>query len=213
MKLKLLFSFLLISSIILAQDKDHQFIKKGDFPDGVYMTLEDVLNKSPTSTDEVYIYDNDNSASESLPEKAFFYFKKTDKKIKIPLAVSYKGEMYFQTYRKYTNKKDKGYDPDAYSRFCKVTNYGRFIYFEESMRGTFSKFLLGGINPMTYAINGNIKGIVLDLENREFNMIRDCADLNDFLKEKNIPQIECNSEKYTIGELRAKIDEINKPYQ
>lgn len=213
MKLKLLFSFVLFSSLTLAQNNEHQFIKKGDFPDGVYMTLEDVLNKVPTSTDEVYIYNNDNSDNASLPEKAFFYFKKTDKKIKIPLAVSYKGEMYFQTYRKYTNKKDKGYDPDAYSRFCKVTNYGRFIYFEESMRGTFSKFLLGGINPMTYAINGNIKGIVLDIENREFNMLRDCADLNDFLMKKNIPQIECNSEKYTIGELRAQIDEINKPYQ
>ena len=213
MKLKLLFSFLLISSLSLAQNNEYQFTKKGDFPEGVYMTLEDVLNKVPTSTDEVYIYTSEESDSNSLPEKAFFYFKKTDKKIKIPLGVSYKGEMYFQTYRKYTNKKDKGFDPDAYSRFCKVTNYGRFIYFEESMRGTFSKFLLGGLNPVTYAINGKIKGIVLDLENKEFNMLRDCADLNEFLKEKNIPQVECNSDQYTIGELRAKIDEINKPFQ
>ena len=44
-------------------------------------------------------------------------------------------------------------------------------------------------------------------------MLRDCEDLNNFLKEKNIPQIECNSDKFTIGELREKIDEINKPYQ
>ena len=68
-------------------------------------------------------------------------------------------------------------------------------------------------NFNSYSINGNLKGIVLDLENKEFNMLRDCEDLNNFLKEKNIPQIECNSDKFTIGELREKIDEINKPYQ
>lgn len=213
MKIKIVFCFLLIANIIIAQKTECQTIRKGDFPEGVYMTLEDVLNKKPSSTDEVYFETNEKYDDVNLPEKAFFYFKKNGKKIKFPLAVSHKGEMYFQTYRKYTNKKDKGYDPDAYSRFCKVTIYGRFIYFEESMRGMFSKFALGAISPVTYSINGNIKGIVLDLENREFNILRDCEDLNNFLKEKNIPEIECKSDKYTIGDLRAKIDEINKPFQ
>lgn len=213
MKLTLLFCLLVISKFFFCQSAEHQFIKKGDFPDGIYMTLEDVLNKKPSSTEELYYKNAENSDTTDLSQKVFFYFKEKDKKVKFPLGVSYNGEMYFQTYRKYTNKKDKGYDPDAYSRFCKVTTYGRFIYFEENMRGMFSKFALGGINPITYSINGNLKGIVLDLENKEFNMLRDCDDLNNFLKEKNITQIECNSDKFTIGELRAKIDEINKPYQ
>ena len=186
MKIKIVFCFLLIANIIIAQKTEYQTIRKGDFPEGVYMTLEDVLNKKPSSTDEIYFETSEKYDDVNLPEKAFFYFKKNGKKIKFPLAVSHKGEMYFQTYRKYTNKKDKGYDPDAYSRFCKVTIYGRFIYFEESMRGMFSKFALGAISPVTYSINGNIKGIVLDLENREFNILRDCEDLNNFLKEKNI---------------------------
>lgn len=213
MKIKIVFCFLLIANIIIAQKTEYQTIRKGDFPEGVYMTLEDVLNKKPSSTDEIYFETSEKYDDVNLPEKAFFYFKKNGKKIKFPLAVSHKGEMYFQTYRKYTNKKDKGYDPDAYSRFCKVTIYGRFIYFEESMRGMFSKFALGAISPVTYSINGNIKGIVLDLENREFNILRDCEDLNNFLKEKNIPEFECKSDIYTIGDLRAKIDEINKPFQ
>ena len=213
MKIKIVFCFLLIANIIIAQKTEYQTIRKGDFPEGVYMTLEDVLNKKPSSTDEIYFETSEKYDDVNLPEKAFFYFKKNGKKIKFPLAISHKGEMYFQTYRKYTNKKDKGYDPDAYSRFCKVTIYGRFIYFEESMRGMFSKFALGAISPVTYSINGNIKGIVLDLENREFNILRDCEDLNNFLKEKNIPEFECKSDIYTIGDLRAKIDEINKPFQ
>lgn len=77
----------------------------------------------------------------------------------------------------------------------------------------FSKFALGAINPVTYSINGSTKGIVLDLENKEFNMLRDCKDLNDFLKQNNIPEIECDSDQFSIADLRAKIDEINKPYQ
>ncbi|KFC21133.1 hypothetical protein [Epilithonimonas lactis] len=195
------------------QEKEQLSIKKGDFPEGVYQTLEDVLNKKPTSTDEVYFKPADSRDSSSSPEKVFFYFKEKDKRVRIPLAVSHNGEMYFQTYRKYTNKKDKGYDPDQYSRFCKVTNYGRFIYFEENMKGLWSKAFMGNLSPITYSIKGNTKGIVLDLDNKEFNMLRDCEDLNDFLKQHQIPEITCDSDKFTMGELQATIDEINKPYR
>jgi len=213
MKLIILPFFFLIFNLGMGQEKQYLSIKQGDFPEGVYETLEDVLNKKPTSTDEVYFKPSDVKDSSESPDKVFFYFKQKDKKIRIPLAVSHNGEMYFQTYRKYTNKKDKGYDPDQYSRFCKVTSYGRFIYFEENMRGMWSKALLGNLSPMTYLMNGNIKGIVLDLDNKEFNILRDCGDLNDFLKQHQIPEIKCDSEKFTIGELRATIDEINEPYR
>jgi hypothetical protein len=81
------------------------------------------------------------------------------------------------------------------------------------MRGILSKALLAGLSPITYSINGNIKGIVLDLENKEFNMLRNCEDLNIFLKEKKISEINCDSDKFTIGDLRIVIDEINKPYR
>src|SRR5690606_28971647 len=102
MKLKILFCLLIISNIFFAQNGEYQYIKKGDFPDGVYMTLEDVLNKKPSSTEELYFKNADNNNSSDLSEKVFFYFKEKDKKVKFPLGVSYKGEMYFQTYRKYT---------------------------------------------------------------------------------------------------------------
>lgn len=213
MKLIFLPFFILIFTLGFGQEKEYQSIKKGDFPDGVYQTLEDVLNKKPTSTEELYFKPSDKKDSIGSPEKVFFYFKEKDKRVRIPLAVSHNGELYFQTYRKYTNKKDKGYDPDQYSRFCKVTNYGRFIYFEENMKGLWSKALMGNLSPITYSIEGNIKGIVLDLDNKEFNMLRDCEDLNDFLKQHQIPEIKCDSDKFTIGELRATIDEINKPYR
>jgi len=81
------------------------------------------------------------------------------------------------------------------------------------MLGLWSKALLVNLNPASYSIKGKIKGIVLDLDNREFNMLRDCEDLNDFFKQHKIPEIQCDSDKLTIGELRTIIDEINKPYR
>lgn len=213
MKHSILFCLLFIFNMSAGQEKEYQSIKKGDFPEGLYMTLEDVLNKKPSSTEEIYFKACEKCDSLNLPEKAFFYFKQKDKRVKFPLAVSHKGEMYFQTYRKYTNKEDKGYDPDQYSRFCKVINYGRFIYFEENMKGLWSKAFLGTLSPLTYSINGKTKGIVLDLENKEFNILQNCDDLNDFLSAHNIPEIQCNSETYTIADLRAKIEEINLPYR
>lgn len=176
------------------------------------MTLEDVLNKKPSSNEEIY-YKVASTNSSTNPEKVFFYFKEKDKKVKFPLAVSHEGEMYFQTYRKHTNKKDKGYDPDAPSRFCKVTNYGRFLYFKKDTKGLFSKVLLGTLSTITYSINGKTKGIVLDLENKEFNILRNCEDINDFLAQKGIPEIKCDTDKFTIKDLRITIDDINKPYQ
>ncbi|UKB80320.1 hypothetical protein [Chryseobacterium sp. MEBOG07] len=213
MKLYILTFLFCIFNLTVAQEKQYQSIKKGDFPEGIYMTLEDVLNKKPSSTEELYFKTCKKCDSLDLPEKAFFYFKQKNKRVRVPLAVSHKGEMYFQTYRKYTNKKDNGYDPDQYSRFCRVLNYGRFIYFEENMKGLWSKAFLGALSPLTYSINGKTKGIVLDLENKEFNILQNCDDLNDFLSDHNIAEIQCNSEAYTIGDLRAKIEEINMPYR
>lgn len=213
MKLYILTFLLCIFNLAAGQEKQYQSIKKGDFPEGIYMTLEDVLNKKPSSTEEVYFKNCEKCDSIKTPEKVFFYFKQKNKKVKIPLAVSHQGEMYFQTYRKYTNKKDNGYDPDQYSRFCRVLNYGRFIYFEENMKGLWSKSLLGAISPLTYSTNGKTKGIVLDLDNKEFNILQNCEDFNDFLSKHNLPEIQCNSEAFTIGDLRAKIEEINLPYR
>ena len=212
MKLLFIFFSILVCSSAIAQDQQPHYIKKGDFPAGIYMTMDDVIRKKPSSTEEITLKISEEfDFIKYLPEKAFFYFKASDKKVKTPLALSYKGEMYFQTYRKYTNKKDKGYDPDEYSRYCKVTSYGRFLYFEESMRGLWSKALLGNLNAATYSMAGNVKGMVLDFENKELNILRNCEDLNDFLKQHQISEIECISDQLTIGDLRVIIDEINKP--
>lgn len=213
MKSIIFLSLGLIMNIASGQESGNKYIKKGDFPAGVYSTLDDVLNKTPSSTDEIYFKTGYSYDSINFPEKAFFYFKKNNRRLIYPLAVSYKGELYFQTYNKYTNKKDKGYDPDQHSRYCKVSNYGRFIYFEEDMRGIWSKAISINVNPAWNKIKGKTKGIVLDLDNRELNMLRNCDDLNDFLISHQIVDAKCGSEDLTLAELRLMIDTINAPYR
>jgi len=72
MKSYILFCLLFIFNIAAGQEKEYQSIKKGDFPEGIYMTLEDVLNKKPSSTEEVYFKACEKCDSLDLPEKAFF---------------------------------------------------------------------------------------------------------------------------------------------
>lgn len=189
-----------------SNSQEIKYLKKGDFPDGIYMTLEDVLNMKPSSNEQVFFRFNTDSLK--MPEKAFFYFKDTNKKVLYPLGVSYKGEMYFQTYRKWTNRKDRGYEPGQYSRFCKATSYGRFVYFEEDLIGTWTRALR--YNVMLDGGDGKARGMVIDFEKKEMNIFRDCEDVNVFLKEHNLKEIECQSKSLTIEATRQLIEEINK---
>lgn len=198
--------FILTSNLVFSQEI--MSIKKGDFPDGIYMTLEDVLNRKPSSNEELFCKTAIPADTTKFPEKAFFYFKDKNKKVLYPFGISFKGELYFQTYRKYTNKKDKGYDPDAYSRFCKVTSYGRFLYFEEDIMGLWAK---GLSYNLTYgAVNGKTRGMVIDFEKKEVNILRDCEDVNVFLKEHNLKEFECQSKRLSIEDTRKIIENINK---
>lgn len=207
MKNYFVLTLIFVSNFIVCQEI--KYLKKGDFPDGVYITLDDVLNIKPSSTEELFYKSATPADTTKFPEKAFFYFKGKNKKVLYPLGISYNGEMYFQTYRKWTNRKDKGYDPDAYSRFCKVTSYGRFLYFEEDIMGIWAKGLMYNL---TYgSVNGKTRGMVIDFEKKEINIFRDCEDVNVFLKEHNLKEFECQSKRLSIEETRKIIEDINKP--
>ena len=204
--MKKCFVIILIFLFHFVNSQEIKYVEKGDFPDGVYMSLEDVLNMKPSSNEQLYFKNNTDSLK--MPEKTFFYFKDNNKKVLYPLGVSYKGEMYFQTYRKWTNRKDRGYEPGQYSRFCKATSYGRFVYFEEDLIGIWTRALR--YNMMLDGGDGKARGILIDFEKKEMNIFRDCEDVNVFLKEHNLKEFECQSKSLTIEETRQLIEEINK---
>lgn len=62
-----------------------KYVKKGDFPDGLYMTLQDVLDRKPSSNEEVFIkYHKSAKDTLTLPEKTFFHFKEERDKVLYP---------------------------------------------------------------------------------------------------------------------------------
>ena len=198
--------FIFTSNLIISQEIDS--LKKGDFPDGIYMTLQDVLNKKPSSTEELYFISAVIGDTTKFPNKTFFYFKNRNKRVLYPLGISHDGELYFQTYNKYTNKKDKGNQGGAYSRFCKVISYGRFLYFEEDIIGMWTK--AWNSNLTIDVGKPKTRGLVIDFEKKEINIFRDCEDVNVFLKEHNLKEFECQSKRLSIEETRKIIEEINK---
>ena len=95
-------------NLLLSQNDSIKTINKGEFPEGIYMTIKDVMNRKPSSNETIYFKNAITIKNDTIksPEKVFFYFVKNNKKVLYPLAISHKGDMYFQTYRKYTNIKD-----------------------------------------------------------------------------------------------------------
>ena len=89
MKLYILFVLLFISGIVAAQEKNiHP--SKGDFPEGIYMTLEDVLNKNHLQPKRSISKPVKNVILLPCRKKHSFYFKQKNKRVKVPLAVSHK---------------------------------------------------------------------------------------------------------------------------
>ena len=67
---------------------------------------------------------------------------------------------------------------------------------------------LRSINSSSLLYQWKTKGIVLDLDNKEFNILQNCDDLNDFLSKHDLPEFQCNSETFTIGDLRKKLKKL-----
>jgi hypothetical protein len=78
------FVLVLIFVFNLVFSQEIKYIKKGDFPDGIYMTLEDVLNMKPSSNEEVYFGEYAKEDTLNMPDKTFFYFKDSNKKVLYP---------------------------------------------------------------------------------------------------------------------------------
>ncbi|HAH54646.1 MAG TPA: hypothetical protein DCM02_05005 [Flavobacterium sp.] len=49
------FVLVLIFVFNFGVSQEIKYLKREDFPDGIYMTLDDVLNRKPSSNEEVYI--------------------------------------------------------------------------------------------------------------------------------------------------------------
>lgn len=193
----------------------------GIYPNGVYFTKEDFLNKKASNSSyELFAKEVDGIEKEriyGIPDECFFYYFSNDKKIKDVFAVSYRGQLYFQinAILKNRNKIDRAQDNDHPNSFVRVKIYGvNYYYFEADLANIWAQGASVGafgiiIGSAVATTLDNLKGIVWDIKNKEFNIFKNCSDYNEFIKDKYPEGIqECKKQQPDIELIRKAIEKI-----
>lgn len=187
-----------------------------DFPEGVYFTHQDFLDKRATiipKMRKVNICPGCNPMADSIVDHCYFINEGNDI-IKKAFAFSHKGELYFQHYGIRNNLAERsflGIDDDV--RFCyRVLEKGRYLYTELAypMPGGVASGML-----TTWGVNAGptyLKSIVAyDYSKNGFITVHNCAELKKFLK-NNCPgkELDCpESRPKFLMEVRNLFKELN----
>lgn len=166
---------------------------KPRYPEGIYLTKEDFINKTPSKTQSIVpknIYGQKKPIRDSIAHNCFFYDLVTDKKIKKTFAVSYQGHLYFQMYSilKNRNKTDRAQTTNFHNSFVRVIDGGdNYFYTEAELTNQWAQgFAYGGVGGVAGSILAENmvygKGVVWDFKNQEFNIFKNCKDYNKFVE-------------------------------
>lgn len=221
---------ILIFNVLFSQSniKYSHLLKKNtiysvkDYPSGIYETYEDFIIKTPSDTiplrrmkdvgfEYEYVF------SDQVEDRVFFFIVKNNSKLKNAFAVSYEGELYikqeyFSKYAKDGNKNEGGENPNMFHRVIKD---GKFFYFEGEFANNWAKGFAYGSGGAVGGVIGSslnkLKGVIFDVDYREFDFIKNCKDFNLFLEENDLDKkIECDGRNIDIQKVREVIDEIIK---
>jgi hypothetical protein len=201
------------------------------YPDGLYKTKQDFLNKTPSSVETVIpkgLIGLEKKELSEITDNCFFYYLNTDSKVKNTFAISYKGHLYIQIYAilENRNKTDRAQSNDFPNSFVRVVSAGQNYYYLEA--GLVNQWVQGvalntGATGVLIAQDlssaniqtgktqsfGSVKGIVWDIKNKEFNIFKNCKDYNDFIKDKYPEGVqECKNQQPDILEVREAIEKI-----
>ncbi|WP_167619134.1 hypothetical protein [Maribellus sediminis] len=217
----------LLISLTFSYGQEHDGF---DYPEGLYQTKQDFINKHPTEVKELAVKEielaND---SASIIERCYFSDAKTNKRIKKVFAISYNGDLYFSNWAilKNKNEDDKSLSPaSSMNAFVLVTLYGsKYLYTEAGLINHWQSGLSAGVSSgvgglvggaLGGAIDGSFPettefgtGVVWDIETKEFNVFRNCPDFNVFLEEHNIEKIDCGNELFDLDRIREVVKSVN----
>ncbi len=187
-------------------------------PDGIYKSKEDFLNKTPSSFEQVTpkgLYGFEKPILNTTVNNCFFYYSASDNKIKNVFAIAHKGHLYFQIYAVLNNrnKTDRAQTNDHPNSFVRVINAGEhYYYLEVDLVNQWAKGFAINAGAIGGAIESslhNLKGIVWDIANKEFNIFKNCDDYNEFIKDKYPKGIqECNEHLPDLIKVREAIEQI-----
>ncbi|RZJ29691.1 MAG: hypothetical protein EOO48_06900 [Flavobacterium sp.] len=202
---------------VVPEIKDSRF--RPNYPDGIYATKEDFINKKPSSAPELIAKELAGFEKERISgivDHCFFYYAISDEKIKNVFAISYKGHLFFQleAILKNRNKTDRAQTNSQYNQFTRVTIGGEhYFYAEANLANQWAQgFAYGGMGAAgAIAAQGMQydKGIVWDFKNQEFNIFKNCKDYNDFI----VPlypegKLACKSQQPDLYQVRNAMQAI-----
>ncbi|MCT4602146.1 MAG: hypothetical protein N4A59_04445 [Marinifilum sp.] len=191
--LLILFSLLLKANNLAPSKTEKDTLYKPNYPEGIYVTKKDFINKSPSSFEKIISisqFKNQDSLEDSIYHCCYFYYLKDKKKVKNVFAISFKKHLFFQTKAilKNRNKFDRAQSTNYHNTFVRVIMGGNnYLYTEAELvnqwaAGAAANFGVAGGVILNDIIRG--KGIVWDFKNNEFNIFKSCKDYNKFIKDK-----------------------------
>lgn len=190
---------------------------KANYPEGVYYTMEDFLNKKPSSAESIYaagLDDFDEDIIIIVEDNCYFHEKVSGKKIRKAFAISFNGFLYFQIKAILNNRNltDRAQKNDYPNSFVRVKKGGdNYLYTEAPLVNLWAEagaFAGTGNYALTQSMT-TLKGIVWDFKNKEFNIFKNCKDFNNFilniLPEKTQ---ECEGNQPDLKEVRIAMELI-----
>lgn len=189
-----------------------------DYPAGIYKTKEDFQKKLPSDTAQVIPKNLPGKKKDSLilNQNTFFYTVATDKKVKNVFAISYRGYIFFnvQSILLNRNKTDRSQTNSNPNAFVGVMYAGNnYLYTEANLANAWAQGFAYGMGG---AVGGAVaqtmvygKGILWDFKNSEFNILKNCKDYNDFIKEKYPEGVqECKNNSPDMLKVRKDIKNV-----
>ncbi|SHN72776.1 hypothetical protein SAMN05444395_107114 [Flavobacterium fryxellicola] len=192
-----------------------------DYSDGFYVTLEDFINKKKTKLNPVERraivgFEKKLIPKDVIVDHIFLYTVADQMKLTGVFAVSLEGNLYIQqkNFRKYAVKGDKSEEGDNPNSYHRVLQAGKFLYLEAELANAWSKgFAYGTGGAVGGALGSSmnrLKGIAFDVVKKEFNVLKDCKDFNEFLTIYQAENVECKNKKIDIVTVRENINKIIK---
>ena len=188
------------------------------YPDGIYMTKQDFLNKKPSNTEKIGpdVIDGYDEYMSDAEKFCFFRYEASGNKVKNAFAVSHNGFLYFQleAVLKNRNKTDRAQTNDRHNQFIRVLDGGdNYYYFEAVLGNKWDQGFgaaVGGVGGYYIAkMSEALKGIVWDFKNKEFNIFKNCNDYQTFLRSV-LPDAKprCSGQFANIDDVRRVIGQI-----
>lgn len=215
-----IFSLVLFIMFISVDSLTAQEFNQGktSYPEGIYITKEDFIAKKPNSNFELIkkgIYDLNNTIVDENEHACFFFEKSKDSKIRKAFAIVYHGSLYFKvgSIMKYCKKGDRSEYFPLENVFVKVVLEGQnYIYTEAVFSNVWTKSAFTSGVPISesnfFKLNRR-KGLVWDLKTQEFDIFKDCADYDSFIKDKSpTDEQNCGKDIPNIELVRTAIQKV-----